>query len=450
MENVKQNLIARVKKYSKILGGSLLGFIVLMSSYGYNDSGVSLRLQQPILGYTWIKEEGFYFKLPFVSRTRAYNQKGTIASSDNESIVETASLSSAPRNLQFADSYELRIEWSMRYQIPMDDDGLEEMHKSIKSESNLLGNTLMPFAQTLAADTAGQLNAGNFSQGGRNEYRSLMDNQSQFGMYETKVEKVKVVSEQADTENERDNSTKVGNQFIRKVVYLLDNNGKRKRKPLSISQYGVQIVPNSINLIEANPVGRLTQYIDNKQKNISLQIEQEENQKLLREKAKTAQLQGQTDLITKTNALNVKKQEAIIAAEQRVEEAKLQAQKETVERQKVADLAIIDKNRELQVSKANEGIQKANAVAAKHEASAIKEVGFAHAAVKKADYAAIDKTILALEVDKAKALALYKSNLQITMPTYVGGGSGGGSSSLEAMSSLKVMEMLGKPVTPTK
>tara|TARA_R110000850_G_scaffold52859_3_gene127309 strand:- start:2109 stop:3452 length:1344 start_codon:yes stop_codon:yes gene_type:complete len=446
MESAKQNIIEQAKKYSKILVGFVVGAVLVLSSYGYNDSGVSLRLQQPIIGYKWIKEEGFYFKLPFVSRTRAYNQKGTIASSDNESIVATASLSSAPRNLQFADSYELRIEWSMRYQIPPDDVGLEEMHKSIKSEDNLLGNTLMPFAQTLAADTAGQLNAGNFSQGGRNEYRSLMDNQSQFGMYETKVEKVKVVREQADTKNKRGTSTKVGNQFIRKVVYILDEQGKRKRKPLSITQYGVQIVPNSINLIKANPVGRLTQYIDNKQKNISLQIEQEENQKLLREKAKTAQLQGQTDLITKTNILNVKKQEAIIAAEQRVEEAKLQAQKETVERQKVADLAIIDKNRELQVSKANEGIQRANSVAAKYEASAIKEVGFAKAAVKKADYAAIDKGILTLEVDKAKALAMYKSNMIVNMPTVVSG-QGGSSNSLETMTTLNVMKMLGKSAT---
>ena len=114
-----------------------------------------------------------------------------------------------------------------------------------------------------------------------------------------------------------------------------------------------------------------------------------------------------------------------------------------VEKNKTAELAIIDKKRELQMAKANEGIQKANSLAAKYEATALKEVGFAKAAVTKAEYEAIDITVLTLEVDKAKSLALYKSNVVVNMPTVVGGGQGG-VNSLETMTTLKVLEQLGK------
>jgi hypothetical protein len=294
----------------------------------------------------------------------------------------------------------------------------------------------------LVNDSVNQMLGGNFAQGGRNALRTLIDNQSQFGMYQTKVEKVSTSRTNGVGSNDTLGGTNA-DLMITKVVYLTDNTNKRLRTPLSISQYGVKIVPNSINIIEAVPQGRLIGYIDTKQRNIALQIEQDENQKLLVKQAKTEQLTGEKELITKTNSLNIAKESAVIAAEQRVLEAKLAAEKEVVERQKVADLAIIDKTRQLQESKANEGIQKANAVAAKYEADAIKEVGFAEAAVTSAKYKAIDPTILAMEVDKAKALALYESNMVVNMPTVVSGSSGS-SNSLETMTTLKVMEQLGR------
>jgi hypothetical protein len=320
------------------------------------------------------------------------------------------------------------------------------MYQSIKTEANLLGNTLMPFSQMLVNDSVNQMLGGNFAQGGRNALRTLIDNQSQFGMYQTTVEKVSTSRDGGKGTNDvvggNDNDL-----MVTKVVYLEDENNKRLRTPLSIAQYGIKIVPNSIAIIEAVPQGRLVGYIDTKQKNIALQIEQDENQKLLVKQAKTEQLTGEKELITKTNSLNIAKESAVIAAEQRVLEAKLAAEKEVVERQKVADLAIIDKTRQLQESKANEGIQRANAVAAKHEATAIKEVGFAEAAVTNAKYKAIDPTILAMEVDKAKALAMYSSNMVVNMPTVVSNGQGGSSNSLETMTTLKVMEQLGKSST---
>lgn len=446
MNTDKQEVVNTIKKYGKVIGGVALAVVVGFNSYGYNDSGVSLRLQQPLIGYKWIKEEGYYFKLPFISRTRSYNQKGTVASSDDDNIIETSSLTTAPRNMQFADSYEMKIEWSMRYEIPLDDEGLEKMHISLKSEDNLLGNTVMPFAQTLVNDSVNQLLGGNFSQGGRNSLRTLIDNQSQFGMYQTRVEKVKTKRVDGKGSNSVTGGTSSDDLEITKVVYLKDETGKNLRTPLALNQYGIKIVPNSITIIETQPLGRLVQYIETKQKNITLQIEQDEQQKLLAKQAKTSKLQGEKDLIDRTNGLNIAKQEAIIAAERKVEEAKLQAEKETVERQKVADLAVIDKKRELQIAKANEGIQSANATAAKFEAIAIKEKGFAEAEVDRAKLKAKqdNKDIYLAELDRdiQVKMAEVLPQVKITSPQIVMGGNGGGNQVSDLLSTKLVQDVI--------
>ena len=435
-------LLAKVKKFGLVIGGVFLAVVIGFSSYGYNAGGVTTRVQQPLFGHKWVKDEGYYGKIPFLSKTREFNKNGTIASTDNTPLIEASGITVAPTVAQFADSYEMRFEWSMRYELPSSDEDLEFLYQKLKSQDNMLANTLMPFGQTMFTDSVNQMLGGQFAQGGKNALRTLVDNQSQYGMYQTKVEKVKV----SRGTGEGSNSVLGGattDLEVTKVVYLKDETGKRMRTPLSIKQYGLKIVPNSFQIVENTPVGRLVEYIETKQKNQRLQIEQDEKQKILSKQAQTSQLEGEKRLVERTNELNIKKQEAIIAMEQQVAQARLQADKETIEREKVASLAIIDKNRELQVAQANEGIQKANATASKYEAQAIKEVGFAEAAVKKADYAAIDKEILISNNNKDVAIAMYKSKIVIDMPDYVNiGGEAANQTSVEQMSTLKMLEQL--------
>jgi hypothetical protein len=445
---VKNTMISKAKVYGvKVLIGAAV-CLVVSSFCGYNQGGVNTRLQIPFIGHSWIKEEGYYFKIPIISRVKTLNKNGTVASTDNEELMAASSIVVPPMTAPFADSFQMKFEWSARYELPMDDEGLEQVYQTLKSQEALLGNTVMPFAQTLFTNSVNQMIGENFAQGGKSTLLTLLDNQMQFGMYQTKVDKVPVVRKAGKGSNDTLGGAQTDLE-VTKVIYLEDERGQRLRTPLSIAQYGIKLVPNSFQIVDNVAVGRLISFIDKKQANLELQIDEDEKQKLLSKQAKTSQLTGENNLVVRTNELNIKKQEAIIAMERQVEEAKLQAEKEIVEREKVASLAIIDKNRELQVSKANEGIQKANAVAAKYEASAIKEVGFANAEVKKADYAAIDKTILALEVDKAKALAMYKSNMTVNMPTVVsnGGSNGNSAGSLEMMTTLSVMEKLGKSAT---
>lgn len=413
------------------------------NSVAYNPGGVSTRVQMPVFGSAWITEEGYYGKFPWITRTSEWNQRGTVAGTDLQSLVNASSEVVPPSVLQFADSYEMAVEWSMRYEIPAHEEGLEKMYTTLKSQKNMLGNTLMPFAQTLVNDSVNQMLGGDFAQGGRNALRTLIDNQSQYGMYQTKVERVSNTRKSGKGSNDVTGGTVADNLEVTKVVYLRDENNKKLRTPLAISQYGIKIVPNSISIVETKPQGRLVEYIKKKQDSLADQIKQDEDQKLLAKQAKTKQLEGEKNLIVRTNALNIEKQVAIINKQREVAEAKLQAEKEVVERDKVASLAVIDKNRELQVAEANEGIQKANAAAARYEAEAIKQVGFAQAAVKKADYAAIDKDILVSNNNRAVAEAMYTSSMSVQMPTYLNiGGKDGAAGSIADMSNMYVMKAL--------
>lgn len=421
-------------------------FVTVMSSFTTVGSGDLVRIQNNLTGnQEWIMTEGFALKAPFFSTVVTYPQEGTIAVTDNEELCDTASLCANPRQVGFADTYGVTVEASFRYSLPRDAEALERMHDKVKNKDNLFGTTLMPFSQDLINFTASQFRAEDFMQGGQNEFKSRMIDQASNGMLVTKREKIIVEVEQANRESDREGGgANVGEQFRYQVTVLEGADGLPLRNPTAIKAYGITIVPAGINLVDYNPEKRLRDFMTDKQDRVRARAKIVEDQENERQMAITAQLTGDRERIQKQNILLQQKDAAKIAGEKAVVTAKLQAERETVERQKVADLAIIDKKRELQVSKANEGIQKANAVAAKYEASAIKEKGFAEAAVDKAKYNAIDKQVLALEVDKAKALAMYKSNMTVNMPTVVSNGAQGSSDSLEMMTTLSVMEKLGK------
>lgn len=404
---------------------SVVGLFVattMFSSFNYNEGGVVTRVQSPFTGFKWVKEEGYYGKVPFLSKTKSFNKNGTVAATKDEGLKEASGKSVSPTLAMFADAYEMEFEWSLRYELPSSDEELEYMYGKLKSQENMLSNTIMPFAQTMFTDSVNQMLGGDYAQGGKNTLRTLVDNQSQYGMYQTKV--VKQTVKRGTGEGSNSVLGGAGTDLeITKVVYLKDKNGKRLRTPLSIMQYGIKVVPNSFQIIENTPKGRLVEYIATKQSNQRKQIEQDELQKILAKESQTEQLQGEKDLITRTNALNIRKQEAIIAKQQQVEEAQLQAEKEKIERQKIADLAIIDKERELQIAKANEGIQKANASAAKYEAKAIKEVGFAQAEVESAKLKAkqSNKEIYIAELNMKTTIkqAEYMTKTKLTMPKTV-------------------------------
>lgn len=443
-----ENITDKVGKNWKAIVGFLVGVLVLFNSYVYVSSGEFVRVQSPLGSHTWYTTEGIKFKIPFLSRTNTYNQNLTIAVTNNEDVAEAASGVMQPQLVTFADTYNVTLESTFRFRLNPDPAQLESMHDAVKNSTNLIGNTLMPFARDLLTITASQFKAETFMQGGANEFKTRMLDQAINGIYVTKREKIKIATEAADPDRDREaGRTKIGEQYTYQVVIQTDSNGNPLRTPTAIQDYGVELVPSGIALTEVEPEPELRNFMMDKQKRVRARAQIIEEQENERQQAITVQLKGQRELVEVQNKLRKEKEAAVINGEKAVELAQLQAEKETVERQKIADLAIIDKKRELQIAKDNENIQKANAIAAKYEAQAIKEVGFAEAEVDKAKLAAkqTNEGIYLAELEKEVNIAKYKAlqNFKVEMPQYVSMGSKEGvQGSLAEMSNMIVLDKL--------
>lgn len=431
--------------------GAILTIIVILSSYIVVGSGESVRIQNNLSGSnTWHTSEGIALKAPFFSTVTRYNQEGTVAITDNEELCDTATLCSTPREVRFADTYSITTEASFRFSLPKNPEQLEAMHDKVKNQDNLFGTTLGPFAQDLINYTSSQFRAEDFMQGGQNEFKSRMIDQATNGMLVTKRVKEVIKTEVANRDSDRKGGTAhVGEQFIYKVNVLEGKDGLPLRNPTAIAAYGVTIVPAGINLVDYTPEQKLRAFMIAKQDQVRKRAKIVEDQENERQQAITAQLTGERERIEKQNILLQQKDAARIAGEKAVVVANLEAERETIERQKVADLAIIDKKRELQIAKDNEGIQRANAIAAKHEANAIKEVGFAEAAVAKAKLNAKqtnkDIYLAELELEAELAFAKVLPDVKINMPELVmnGAGSSGGSIS-DLLSTKLAKDVIGK------
>lgn len=426
-----------------------LGFIVVINAFVVNPSGMSMRIQNNISGgHTWKTTEGLAFKVPFGSTVVSYHQEGTVAVTDNEELCDSATSCIMPRAVGFADTYVIKMEASFRYTLPKDHTQLEVMHDKVLNEGNLFGNTLSPFSADLLNYTASQFRAEDFMQGGQNQFKNRLLDQVTNGLLITKREKKLAEGiEQGDRADDRESGqTQVGKQYIYSVTIIEDETtGLPKRSPTAIAAYNINIVPSGINLVEYEPETRLKGFMTDKQDRVRARAKIVEDQQNEREQAITAQLKGDRQRIEKQNELLVQKDAAVIAGQQKVEVEKLSAEQAIVERQKIADLAVIDKKRELQVAEDNAGIQSANYDAAKFEAKAIKEVGFAQAAVDSAKLKAKkdNQVIVLAEYQNQQALAtaeaMTKTNIQMPSMVMIGGNSDG-SGNLDSLLNTKLMK----------
>lgn len=438
------NVFGLVKKVAPVALAVAAG----LSCFTTVESGEVVRIQNTLTGgYSWKMEEGIAFKIPFFSRVSVYSQQGTVALSNEGELCETASICAQPRMLGFADTYSIVFKASFRYSLPKNEAQLEAMHDKVKNAENLFGTTLLPFSQDLMSYTASQFRAEDFMQGAQNEFKARLIDQAANGMLITKRKKILIKTEQANRNTDRDSGANVGEQFRYEIVIQEDSEGNYLRNPTAINAYGISVVPAGINLIDYNPDQRLKDFMVDKQDRVRARAKIVENQENERQKAITAQLQGERERIEKQNKLLQQKDAAKIAGEKAVLEAKLQAERETVEREKVAQLAVIDKDRELQIAKANEGIQLANAKAAKYEAQAIKEKGFAEAEVDRAKLKAKqdNKEIYLAELNRDIQIktAEVLPQVKIQTPQIVMGASGNGNHVSDLLSTKLVKDVIG-------
>lgn len=433
-------------KKSMVIGGIVAtGAITLMSAMLNVNSGEYVRYQKPDGTYTWFTTPGIKFIIPFVSTLTTYQETTTVAFSASEDTRDAASLGEMPATIKFADGYTGKGEFTFRFRISADPDQLEKMHVAVKNQRNLIGNTMLPAATALLNQTSNQFTGSDYAQGGKGQYEARLIDQARNGLLSVKrvrKEVDAVVADQTGADNRSSNNTAKVYEYVFEIQE--DANGVPLRRQLDIKDYGIQFAQVTMGNFGESP--ELEQFLSDRRQKERERVNRINEQNVERENATTAMLKGETKRIQAKNEALMKKDAAVIAEQQKV----------AVEREK-ANLSIVQKEKELKIAQSNEGIQKANATAAKYEAQAILEKGQAEAKVTAAKYKALgdNKDIYLAEIQRDISRDLYRNlrDFKVQMPTnYINGGSesNGMQSNLDVITGFGALGMMEKSLNAAK
>lgn len=358
---------------------------------------------------------GIKFKWPFVSSVKYYNEVTTVTYSEKEG---QATSDNKPYEITFADTYSGHVKGSFRIEMPKDPDQFVLVHKAFKRYDNFVDNGIEKFTNELLTYTANQYTGEAYMQGGQNEYKTRLQDQALNGLYVTKRTAVKVKRQagSVDLKNDRASKTTDSEAVIYKNVIQRNSSGAPLREANPMAKYGVKVAQVTVDGFIPEP--SLKTFMQNKKDMVQKRARLVENQENERQSAITEKLKGDRERVVSKQKMLKEKDAAVITMNKEVKLAELQAKKELVERQKLADLAIVDKKKELQMSTDNEAIQQANERAAKFEAKAKLHNGLADAQIIAAKYKAYDQKLYAMEIQRDTMLGVT-TNLQgihIKMP----------------------------------
>jgi len=405
----------------KIKGIGIKGAIIIAVLFVINasivnvDAGRYMMEQTPSGKLIPHMTPGYKFITPFVTDVKFYNEVTTITYDEREGQATSAN---PPFHITFADTYSGDVKGSFRIELPKDPEKFILLHKAFKRYDNFVDNGIEKFTNELLAYTANQYTGEAFMQGGQNEYKTRLFDQATKGLYVTKRTKVKRDRVIGDVNLKNDNAGKnvIGQQYVFKNIIQRDAKGKPLREQNPMAKYGVKVTQVTIDGFIPEPA--LSKFMQNKKDMIQKRQKLIEDQENERQSAITAKLKGDRERVEAKQKMLREKDAAVINANKKVELAKLEALKEKVERQKLADLAIIDKKKDLQMATADEKIQQAREKAAKYEAQAKLHNGLADAQILKAKYSAYNKTLYAMEIQKETMINVTKNlaNIKIAMP----------------------------------
>lgn len=426
--------VSDFKKWSKITAYAIAGvfaFFTIISMFNNAKMGYTYVYQNAVTGESKVYHgPDFIFKPPFIANITEYKNDTTLTFSNTaETDDDILTSKNNPIKVAFADTYKADLILSARMVLPLEDEKVLKLHNAFRSYDNLVSSLYSKTMVDVAVNTATQFTAEEVFQGGLNGLKSAIEDQSSLGVYVT--ERRKVRGESGMTEQVDIGKAKTDSALVEKAVYvwkaipMLNRDGKVRRTKNPLTQYGVQV--SQVNLAEPVPEPLLEKLLNTKKTLVAEKIASIQMQENAKTNIETSKLEGEANRVKAEQAQLVNADAEIIQIKKEVQLAEQQALKEIVEQQKLADLAKIDKAKELQIAKDNEGIQKANEVAAKYEAQAKLHNGLADAQIKEAMYLAVRKDILELEVQKAitVALATNLKDFKVQMPTYMSGNTGG-------------------------
>lgn len=431
----------RLGRIATSIVGGIFALTVLISGIFTVQAGEQVIEQTPSGKLIAHIDPGIKFKWPFVSNAWTYNQVTTVTYDETKG---SATSNNSPYEITFADTYSGHVKGSFRVELPTDPDKFIALHKAFKRYDNFVDNGIEKFTNELLAYTANQFTGETYMQGGQNEYKSRLQDQAQNGLYKTKRTAVRVSKQsgKVSLKNDKAGKTSDSEAMIYKNVVQRDKDGKPLREANPMAIYGVKV--SQVTIDGFTPEKQLYTFMSNKKARVQERATLIENQENERQSAITAKLKGDRERVEEKQKMLKIKDAAVIKAQQSVELAQKESEKQ-----------IVVKNKELEIAVANKGIEQANYASAKFKAQAVKEIGFAEAAVTKAKYKAIDPKLYALEkqVEVTANLQGAFKGTTVVMPTNMitnGNGKGQAKSSADMVMQLIQLDKLNELASKAK
>jgi len=290
--------------------------------------------------------DGVGYSMHLFGRVDAWKKAMTVQASNigkqgldaqGESGVASAAL--PPLNIMFLDQVDADAMATVRFKLPTEKEAFLTMAHEYRTPDNLLRVALIPsFQETLQA-TASLMSAEDYYSGGRTEFISEFENQMQRGIYlverkEVLSSTVKMQTSDADASDPAE-QTPFGDQqkTVWKVEKRRDQTGQPIRKEQKFIIYGIAVHEARVTDMRPNVkfVGRMEQKQEASAKRAIAREQkiQEEEQRLLaiakgdREVAEQ-QAKMKVQQISATTAAETRKKEAMIEADRKRSEARIQ------------------------------------------------------------------------------------------------------------------------------
>jgi len=436
-------------------GAILLATLILISnSYFKVEDGKFAVYQNTLTGSKSIVHgPATSIRLPGFSIDSHYKYSTTIdfdnAAMKAEGGKTRASSINPSIAVRFADTYTGIIPMSARLDLPRgNDEALKKIHSSFRSYENVVDKLMEKTLKDVVVNAAIQYTGEEFFQGALNEFKTSLNDQANNGIIETKRIQVEDTTMVSNVSSVGGNSNEMSQKktMIWKTIPQKDDSGKLLRAKNPFVQYGVTV--SQINIGSPSPEAKLETLLGKKKDLVAKKIEITQRQENAKAEAETAVLEGETARAKEKQAQLLISEKEIVAKQKEVKLAKLNAETEKIVANKQAALSKIEKQKQLDIAKSNENIEKANFASAKYEAQAKKELGLAEAAVTKAKYAAINPKLYALEkqVEITSNLSTALHGITVNMPTNMitngGDRQSSGQSSIDTVLDLIQMDKL--------
>ncbi len=429
----------------KLLIG-IIGVVAFMYTISYVETvslGYVKVYQNTLTKSTKVyKGPDWYISAPLFGSSYEYKQVTTLTFKDTKEDEET-SYNANSLDISFADTYKAKLPMSARFDLPQDDMALLKLHTDFRGYDNLVHSLYVSTMRDIATNVSKQFTAEEVFQGGLNSLKSSIEDQSKYGIVITERRQVQSISEMTERVPLGTDKTKSVIEakpiMVWKAIPKTDKSGNVLRTSNPLSVYKISVT--QINLFEPQAEARLEQLLTDKKVLVAKKISSVQKQENAKTEIETAKLEGEAERTRAEQKRMIEADAAIIEKKKEVELAKQQANREIVDKEKEAKLAIIEKQKELQIAQSNKAIEEANSLSAIFAAKAIREKGLAEAAVKEANYNAINEGIFAKEVEKEIQLAKYLAlkEFKVAMPTTViGGGTSNGN--LDALTNLHILD----------